>query len=52
MRVFRRSDWRLVGAPEVQADRSNIEYIDVHGELVAVAGEDGHVRLFRVASGN
>jgi len=52
MRVFRRSDWRLVGTPEVQADRSNIEYIDVHGELVAVAGEDGHVRLFRVASGN
>ena len=50
MRVFRTSDWRLVGAPEVQDDRSNIEYIDVHGELVAVAGEDAHVRLYRVAS--
>ena len=50
MRVFRTSDWRLVGAPEVQSDRSNIEYIDVHGELVAVAGEDAHVRLYRVAS--
>jgi WD40 repeat protein len=50
MRVFRTSDWQLVGAPEVQADRSNIEYIDVHGGLVAVAGEDAHVRLYRVAS--
>ena len=50
MRVFRTSDWQLVGAPEVQADRSNIEYIDVHGELVAVVGEDAHVRLYRVAS--
>ncbi|MHC4330094.1 MAG: WD40 repeat domain-containing protein, partial [Planctomycetota bacterium] len=50
MRVFRTSDWQLVGSPEVQADRSNIEYIDVHGELVAVAGEDAHVRLYRVAS--
>jgi WD40 repeat protein len=50
MRVFRTSDWRLVGAPEVQADHSNIEYIDVHGELIAVAGEDAHVRLYRVAS--
>jgi WD40 repeat protein len=50
MRVFRTSDWQLVGAPEVQADRSNIEYIDVCGNLVAVAGEDAHVRLYRVAS--
>lgn len=50
MRVFRTSDWRLVGAPEVQDDRSNIEYIDVHGELVAVAGEDAHVRMYRVVS--
>jgi len=51
MRVFRKRDWHLVGAPEVQADRSNIEYIDVHGELVAVAGEDSHVRLYRVGPG-
>ncbi len=51
MRVFRTSDWRLVGAPEVRADYSNIEYIDVHGNLVAVAGEDAHVRLYRLASG-
>jgi len=49
MRVFRTSDWQLVDAPEVQADRSNIEYIDVHGNLVVVAGEDAHVRLFRIA---
>ncbi|UCC99355.1 MAG: WD40 repeat domain-containing protein [Phycisphaerales bacterium] len=48
IRVFRMSDWQLAGAPKVQADRSNIEYIDVHGERVAVAGEDAHVRLYRV----
>jgi WD40 repeat protein len=50
MRVFRTSDWHLVSSPKVQADHSNIEYIDVHGKLVAVAGEDAHVRLYRVAS--
>jgi WD40 repeat protein len=50
MRVFRTSDWGLVSAPEVQADLSNIEYIDVHGDLVAVAGEDAHVRLYRLDS--
>ncbi|MHC4685617.1 MAG: WD40 repeat domain-containing protein [Planctomycetota bacterium] len=50
MRVFRTSDWHLVGAPEVQADNSNIEYIDVHGDLIAVAGEDAHVRMYRVVS--
>ncbi|MCH7556528.1 MAG: hypothetical protein IIB56_03625 [Planctomycetes bacterium] len=50
MRVFRTSDWHLVGAPKVQADLSNIEYIAVHGKLIAVAGEDAHVRLYRVAS--
>jgi len=48
MRVFRTSDWSLVSSPEVQADASNIEYIDIHEDLVAVAGEDAHVRLFRV----
>jgi hypothetical protein len=44
LRVFRTADWRLVGSPKVQADLSNIEYIDVYGDLVAVAGEDAHVR--------
>ena len=48
IRVFRTSDWSLVGAPEVQADRSNIEYIAIHDELVAVAGEDAHVRLYKI----
>jgi hypothetical protein len=48
MRVFRTSDWELIGSPEVQADQSNIEYIDVYRQLVAVAGEDAHVRLYRV----
>lgn len=50
LRVFRSSDWTLVGSPIVQADEANIEYIDVHGQLVAVAGEDAHVRLYRVTS--
>ena len=49
MRVFRTSDWQLVGVPKVQADLSNIEYIAVHGKLIAIAGEDAHVRLYRVA---
>lgn len=48
IQVFRTSDWQMVGNPEVQADGASIEYIDVHGDLVAVAGEDGHVRLFRI----
>ena len=49
MRVYRKSDWRLVGSPKVQADRSNIEYIAVHDQRIAVAGEDAHVRLYRIA---
>ena len=48
MRLFRTSDWELIGSPQVQADHANIEYIDVHGPLIAVAGEDAHVRLYRV----
>ena len=48
MRVFRTSDWELIGSPKVQADQANIEYVDVHGPLLAVAGEDAHVRLYRV----
>ncbi len=51
MRVFRTIDWELIGSPEVQADHANIEYFDVHGQLLAVAGEDAHVRLYRVAPG-
>ncbi len=39
-----------MGTPEVQADCSNIEYIDVSSELVAVAGEDAHVGLYLVNS--
>lgn len=48
IQVFRTSDWQMVGNPEVLADGASIEYIDVHGDLVAVAGEDGHIRLFRM----
>jgi WD40 repeat protein len=48
LRVFRTSDWTAVADPLVQADRSNIEYIDVYRDLIAIAGEDAHVRLFRL----
>lgn len=48
LRVFRTSDWQMVGNPEVQADGASIEYIDVHEDIVAIAGEDAHVRLFRI----
>lgn len=46
--VFRTSDWQMVGNPSVLADGASIEYIDVHGDLVAFAGEDAHVRLYRI----
>jgi len=46
--VFRTRDWQMVGNPEVLADGASIEYIDVNGNLIAVAGEDAHVRLFRI----
>ena len=46
--VFRTRDWQMVGNPAVLADGASIEYIDVHGNLVAIAGEDGHVRLYRI----
>lgn len=48
LRVFRTSDWQMVGNPSVLADGASIEYIDVHGNLVAIAGEDAHVRLYRI----
>lgn len=48
--VFRTRDWQMVGNPEVMADGASIEYIDVHGDLIAVAGEDGHVRLYRIVN--
>ncbi len=50
LRVYRAADWKLVADCQVQADNSNIEYIDVHGDLIAIAGEDAHVRLFRIDS--
>lgn len=48
MRVFRTSDWQMVGNPQVLADGASVEYIDVYGDLVAFSGEDGHVRLYRI----
>ena len=48
VRVFRTSDWQMVGNPSVLADGASIEYIDVHGNLVAIVGEDAHIRLFRI----
>jgi WD40 repeat protein len=46
--VFRTRDWQMAGNPNVQADGASIEYIDTHGDLVAIAGEDAHVRVFRI----
>jgi len=46
--VFRTRDWQMVGNPSVLADGASIEYIDIHGKLVAIAGEDAHVRLYRI----
>lgn len=48
LRIFRSRDWQMVANPEVMADGASIEYIDVHGNLIAVAGEDAHVRLYRI----
>lgn len=48
MRVFRTSDWQMVGNPQVLADGASVEYIDVYGDLVAFSGEDGHVRMYRI----
>jgi WD40 repeat protein len=48
LQVFRSRDWQMVGNPSVMADGASIEYIDVHGNLVAIAGEDAHVRLYRI----
>ena len=48
MLVFRTRDWQMVGNPSVLADGASIEYIDVHGDLIAIAGEDAHVRLYRI----
>lgn len=48
IQVFRTRDWQMVGNPSVLADGASIEYIDVHGDLVAIAGEDAHVRLYRI----
>jgi WD40 repeat protein len=48
MLVFRTSDWQMVANPEVMADGASIEYIDVNNDLIAVSGEDAHVRLYRI----
>jgi WD40 repeat protein len=50
LRVYDTASWEMAGDPEVQADGSNIEYIDFYGDLVAIAGEDAHVRLYRLDS--
>ncbi len=50
LRVFRGSDWALVADPLVQEDNSNIEYIDVFDDKVAIVGEDAHIRLFQCAN--
>lgn len=48
LHIFRTSDWKKVGEVEVQKDKANVEYIDTFKDLIAVAGEDAHVRVFRI----
>ncbi len=48
MHVFRAGDWTKVGEVNVQDEKSNIEYIDIARDLVAVAGEDAKIRVFRI----
>jgi hypothetical protein len=51
IRVFFNSSKKLLkGTPKVHADHSNIEYIEVYSELVAVTDEDVHIFLYRVNS--
>lgn len=50
LRVFRVSDWALVADPLVQEDNSNIEYIDVFEDKIAIVGEDAHIRLFQLTN--
>jgi WD40 repeat protein len=49
LRVYNTDNWQLTGDPKVQADRSNIEYIDVYKGKIAIAGEDAHVRLYLIS---
>ena len=50
MRVYSRDAWNWLADPIVQANRSNIEYIDVHDGLMAVTGEDAHMRVDRMVT--
>ncbi len=49
LHVFSTSDWAKVTTISAQ-DNASIEYIDTFADLVAVGGEDGHVRLFRIST--
>lgn len=48
MTVYRAGDWDKVAEVEVQHDAANIEYFDTHADLLAVAGEDARVKLYRI----
>jgi WD40 repeat protein len=48
LHVFSTLDWNKVTTVQAQ-DNASIEYIDLFGALVAIGGEDGHVRLFRLS---
>jgi len=50
LHVFSTVDWTKVTTVSAQ-DNASIEYIDTFGDLVAVGGEDGHIRLFRISHG-
>jgi WD40 repeat protein len=50
LHVFSTDDWTEIAAIPGQ-DNASIEYIDTFKDLVAVGGEDGHIRLFRINAG-
>ncbi|UCD51701.1 MAG: hypothetical protein JSW27_03540, partial [Phycisphaerales bacterium] len=49
LHVFSTADWAKVTTISAQKNAS-VEYIDTLGDLVVAGGEDGHIRLFRIAT--
>ena len=46
MRIWRRDDWPLVGWEQAQETNRAIEMIAVHGDRVAVGGDEGVARIY------
>jgi WD40 repeat protein len=49
LHVLSVTDWARIMTVPAQ-DNASIEYIDTFDNLVVVGGEDGHIRLFRIAN--